>query len=137
MKIKEKSVKPMVYTGYMLKVKCAYCGKDYVKIEPTMWRYKFQKGLKKYSFCSYGCMQSMRRKFANKDSDRIMKATVSNKGVAKQMRLDMSIDAGEEHKLKDWAEMYDVDFYQLWSMCMEMRMSVDESIFILSQRKAN
>lgn len=88
--------------------RCSYCRKP-VTMDADLWVLK-DKGGKPY--CSYRCLIASRHALADRDRKKMM--PVQKKYTDDSLLDWLKIDREEIHSFEEWAEIFGLDYYELW-----------------------
>lgn len=73
---------------------------------------------------------------ADKDRGKITRASSAKIPQMVSERVRLGLDAGEAHTLDEWADLFEVDYYKLWSLREEMHMCIEDALLILTEKGA-
>lgn len=117
-------------------IKCPCCGKTFYR--PAFeWRYNISyAGIHtKVFLCSYGCVNKYRKVIAEKGGGKQYMLTKAKSKENTYMLKALTADPGETHSLKEWADIYGIDYYNLWEAKVISRMSMIDALYMLVTSK--
>lgn len=113
-------------------IKCPCCGKMFYR--PAYdWRYIITYGgtHSRIFLCSFSCVNRYRRMMAEKaGSKKYTLSKTKSKENTHMLRM-LSADPGETHSLREWADIYGIDYYNLWEAKVVNRMSIIDALYML------
>jgi hypothetical protein len=102
--------------------RCRYCRRP-VALDADLWAYKDAEG---GVYCSYGCLEASRHALA--DRDRKKEFAVIRRFTDSDLLDRLKVDIDESHSLEDWAEMFGLDYYDLWESTQLCRYCIIDAV---------
>lgn len=122
--------------GLYMPVRCRWCRKIFIKPDAD-WKYRLGSNKTRTYYCSYACLKAARRHMADQDRHKVMHVSRSGADITRHMHSRLGIDPGEAHELWEWADIYGINYYELWEKVVEYYMPVDDAIcLILAEKEA-